>query len=84
MKWVQVSHGPTQTVSPETFPKFNYVAPKEICVERKCFDSPIKKWGSNSGRRYLLPLDVSAYLLFSPLLWLNFPGGVLGKSTLVL
>ena len=29
--------------SSATFPNFNYVAPREICVERNCFDSPIAK-----------------------------------------
>ena len=35
----------------------------------------------NSGRRYLLPLDVSAYLLYLPLLGPISPGEVLGEST---
>ena len=26
-----------------TFPNFKCVAPREICVERNCFDSPIAK-----------------------------------------
>ena len=29
--------------SSATFPNFKYVAPREICVERNCFDSPIAK-----------------------------------------
>ena len=29
--------------SSATFPNFRYVAPREICVERNCFDSPIAK-----------------------------------------
>ena len=29
--------------SSANFPNFKYVAPREICVERKCFDSPIAK-----------------------------------------
>ena len=29
--------------SSATFPNFNYVAPREICVERNCFDRPIAK-----------------------------------------
>ena len=29
--------------STATFPNFNYGAPREICVEITCFDSPIAK-----------------------------------------
>ena len=29
--------------SSATFPNFRYVGPREICVERNCFDSPIAK-----------------------------------------
>ena len=29
--------------SSATFPNFKYVAPREICVERNCFDCPIAK-----------------------------------------
>ena len=29
--------------SSATFPNFKYVAPREICVEINCFDSPIAK-----------------------------------------
>ena len=30
--------------SSSTFPNFKYGGPREICVERSCFDSPIAKW----------------------------------------
>ena len=29
--------------SSSTFPNFKYSGPREICVERNCFDSPIAK-----------------------------------------
>ena len=29
--------------SSSTFPNIKYVAPREICVQRNCFDSPIAK-----------------------------------------
>ena len=28
---------------PETLPKFNYDAPKEVCSDRKLFDGPLQK-----------------------------------------
>ena len=30
---------------PETYPNVKYDAPEEVSDNRKCFDSPIKKWG---------------------------------------
>ena len=30
---------------PETFPNVKYDAPEELDGDRKCFDSPIRKWG---------------------------------------
>ena len=42
-----VPHGKFDRIggtSSATFPNFKYVAPREICVERNCFDSPIAKW----------------------------------------
>ena len=30
---------------PETFPNVKYDAPEEVGGNRKCFDSPIRKWG---------------------------------------
>ena len=30
--------------SSATFPNLTYVATREICVERNCYDSPIAKW----------------------------------------
>ena len=30
---------------PKTFPNVKYDAPEEVGGNRKCFDSPIRKWG---------------------------------------
>ena len=34
---------------PETYPNDKYDAPKEVGVDRKCLDSPIRKWSLVSG-----------------------------------